>query len=294
VDEAMQAVYQVRVSLGLSPQPQGSSDLAQVPADLDQTFSIVRQAQFSLIQTAAQLGVVSSFDLTPKQLAANFYKRDPSGDIDVILKKVAVNAPAIQQAKSKLNLSIQNLSIAQLNLQYCDIVAAIDGVVTGRNVNPGNNIIAGQSLMAVRSLTEIWVDANFKETQLRDLRIGQTADLDVDMYGRKAHFKGRISGFTNGTGSTLALLPAENATGNFVKVVQRLPVRIDLLDYSPDRIPLFVGLSVTPTVYLNSSAIGADAGKILQPNLSLPTTNPLPTVAASVPVESIPSVGVQP
>ena len=82
--------------------------------------------------------------------------------------------------------------------------------------------------MAIRSLDEIWVDANFKETQLGDLRIGQPVDLYVDMYGDRHVFKGRISGFTEGTGSTLALLPPENATGNFIKVVQRLPVRIDL------------------------------------------------------------------
>ena len=100
--------------------------------------------------------------------------------------------------------------------------------------------------MAVRSLNEIWVDANFKETQLRDLRIGQPVDLHVDMYGGTHIFKGRISGFTEGTGSTLALLPPENATGNFIKVVQRLPVRIDLVDYNADQTPLFIGTSVVP------------------------------------------------
>jgi HlyD family secretion protein len=104
----------------------------------------------------------------------------------------------------------------------------IDGVVTRRNVNPGNDVQVGQSLMAIRSLSEIWVDANFKETQLRDLRIGQAADLYVDMYGHRQVFNGRISGFTIGTGSTLALLPPQNATGNFVKIVQRLPVRIEI------------------------------------------------------------------
>ncbi len=88
--------------------------------------------------------------------------------------------------------------------------------------------------MAIRSLNEIWVDANFKETQLRDLRIGQPVDLYVDMYGGRHVFKGRVSGFTMGTGSTLSLLPAENATGNFIKVVQRLPVRIDLEGYDPN------------------------------------------------------------
>jgi membrane fusion protein (multidrug efflux system) len=121
--------------------------------------------------------------------------------------------------------------------------------------------------MAVRSLTEIWIDANFKETQLSELRIGQAVDLDVDMYGSRKRFKGRISGFTMGTGSTLALLPAENATGNFVKVVQRLPVRIEVLDYDPDQVPLFIGLSVTPRVHVKDPPTGQDAGKLLQPYL---------------------------
>jgi membrane fusion protein (multidrug efflux system) len=118
--------------------------------------------------------------------------------------------------------------------------------------------------MAIRSLNEIWVDANFKETQLRDLRIGQPVDLYVDMYGGRHVFKGRVSGFTEGTGSTLAVLPAENATGNFVKVVQRLPVRIELEDYDPNKNPLFIGTSVVPYVYTNKPPTGPDAGKVLQ------------------------------
>ena len=157
-------------------------------------------------------------------------------------------------------------------------MADIDGVVTRRNVNPGNHVVAGEELMALRSLTEIWVDANFKETQLAKLRIGQPVDLDVDMYGRKHRFRGRISGFTMGTGSTLALLPAENATGNFVKVVQRLPVRIDLTDYDPETNPLFIGLSVTPYVYVNERPTGPNAGKFLQASLAgtLPVLPPNP------------------
>src|SRR6476619_1873821 len=83
-------------------------------------------------------------------------------------------------------------------------------------------------------------------SQLRDLRIGERVDLEVDMYSGKRRFEGRISGFTMGTGSTLALLPAQNATGNFVKVVQRLPVRINVVNYDPEKLPLFVGLSVEP------------------------------------------------
>jgi membrane fusion protein (multidrug efflux system) len=138
-------------------------------------------------------------------------------------------------------------------------------MVTRRNVNPGNNVEAGQSVMAVRSLTEIWIDANFKETQLADLRIGQPVRCEVDMYGSRKEFNGRITGFTMGTGQTLALLPPQNATGNFVKIVQRLPVRIELDDYDPDKGPLFVGLSVTPYVYYKRPPKGAHAGEVLQP-----------------------------
>jgi membrane fusion protein, multidrug efflux system len=262
VTQAMADVHQIRVSLGLPAQPE-SGDLAEVPPHLDQTFSSVRDAQAALIETAAQLGVSHSFEELPKQMVEQFEKRD-QGDINRALAGLTADAPAVKQAQAKLESANRDLIQAELDLRYCDVVAEIDGVVTRRNVNPGNNVQAGQSLMAIRSLTEIWVDANFKETQLRDLRIGQPVDLYVDMYGDRHVFKGRISGFTEGTGSTLALLPPENATGNFVKVVQRLPVRIDVEGYDPNKNPLFVGTSVVPYVYLNKPLTGPDAGKFLQ------------------------------
>jgi membrane fusion protein, multidrug efflux system len=265
VEAALEDVHQIRAGLGLSTVSGSSDDLTRVPPDLDQTFSGVRQAQASLIQAAAQLGVTGEFNQTPRQMIAEFYKRDPTGDINRIFAQLLKDAPAVKEAEARLAETQRNLDQAELNLRYCDVRADIDGVVTRRNVNPGDYVVVGQSLMAVRSLTEIWVDANFKETQLRSLRIGQAVDLDADMYGSRHRFHGRISGFTMGTGSTLALLPPENATGNFVKVVQRLPVRIELLDYDPNRTPLFVGLSVTATAHLNEPPTGPDAGKVLQP-----------------------------
>ncbi len=217
------------------------------------------------MQSAAQLGVVaSSWDMTPKQVVEEFYRRDPGGDINRIYAEIIKTAPGLKQAEAKLMQAQRDLDDAKLNLRYCTIVAEIDGVITRRNVNPGNNVQVGQSLMAIRSLRDIWIDANFKETQLRNLRIGQRVAVEADMYGGKQRFEGRISGFTFGTGSTLALLPPENATGNFVKVVQRLPVRIDLVNYDPDKVPLFVGLSVTPSVDLWSKPTGPNAGKFLQ------------------------------
>ena len=199
----------------------------------------------------------------PKAMLKQFESLD-QGDVDRTLAALTDDAPGVKQAKAKLKSAKRDLVQAELNLRYCDIVAEIDGVVTRRNVNPGNNVQVGQSLMALRSLNEIWVDANFKETELRDLRIGQPADLYVDMYGSRHVFKGRVSGFTMGTGSTLSLLPPENATGNFIKVVQRLPVRIDIEGYDPNENALFIGTSVVPYVYVNKPPTGPDAGKFLQ------------------------------
>jgi membrane fusion protein (multidrug efflux system) len=224
-----------------------------------------------LTQSAAQFGYFApTWNATPKETLATFYKQDPQGNLDRILAHLIPNAPAIKQAEAKLLQAQRDLDQAQLNLRYCDVVSEIDGVVTRRNVNPGNNVAAGQNVMAVRSVTEIWVDANFKETQLAYLRIGQRARLEVDMYGSRREYEGIITGFTMGTGQTLALLPPQNATGNFVKIVQRLPVRIELTNYDPDKETLFVGLSVEPYVYFKEPPTGPNAGAYLQPSASLP------------------------
>jgi len=277
--QALADVHQIRAALGLPIEPEGG-DLGQVPPDLDQTMSSVRQAQADLIQSAAQLGVTRSYQQTPKQMIEEFESLDPQGNVDRTFARLAAEAPAVKQAEARLEAANRALAQAELGLRYCDVVAEIDGVVTRRNVNPGNNVEAGQSLMAIRSLRDVWVDANFKETQLRDLRIGQPVDLYSDMYGDGQVFKGRIAGFTMGTGSTLALLPPQNATGNFVKVVQRLPVRIELEEYDADKRPLFIGTSVVPYVYINEPPTGPDAGKFLQSDM--PRT-PATSSAASPP-----------
>jgi len=267
--QALADVNQTRVSLGLKTLPLESKDLGQVPSDLDQNFSGVREAQAALIQSAAQLGVLHSYNQTPKEMLEEFEKNGPDA-VERTLARLATEAPAVKQAEAKLEAAKRDLAQAELDLRYCDIVAEIDGVITRRNVNPGNNVQVGQGLMAIRSLKEVWVDANFKETQLGDLRIGQPVYLNVDMYGSRQVFKGRVAGFTMGTGSTLSLLPAQNATGNFVKVVQRLPVRIDLVGYDAEKNPLFIGTSVVPVVHINEPATGPDAGKYLQASPSRP------------------------
>jgi membrane fusion protein (multidrug efflux system) len=272
VKQAREEVTQVRVSLGLAPEPGHGKALTDVPPELNQNYSAVRAALADCMQTVTQLGLpLESTDLTPNQALEKFRRLHETGNIDRILEDLVPRVPAVLQARAELEQARHDLAQAELNLRYCDVVSEIDGVVTGRNVNPGNDVQAGQGLMAVRSVTEIWIDANFKETQLADLRIGQRVRCEVDMYGGKKEFEGRITGFTMGTGQTLALLPPQNATGNFVKIVQRLPVRIELTDYDPDRAPLFVGLSVEPFVYYKEPPTGPHAGGVLQPLTTQPT-----------------------
>src|SRR5262249_33062439 len=168
--------------------------------------------------------------------------------------------PSASIPKQEYDRRQATLSVAQAQLTQS--LADVYQIRVSRRSTASSR--AEMSIRAIRSLSEIWVDANFKETQLRDLRIGQAADLYVDMYGRRQVFNGRITGFTMGTGSTLALLPPQNATGNFVKVVQRLPVRIELQGYDPDKSPLFIGTSVVPYVYINKPPTGPNPGKFLQ------------------------------
>jgi membrane fusion protein, multidrug efflux system len=149
VSQAQAEVYQVRVSLGLPAEPEKGDDLGHVPPNLDQTFSTVLQAQWELIQSAAQLGVVHSYDQSPKQMLAQFEKQ---GDIDRTFARLTAEAPGVKQAEAKLESAKRDLAQAELNLRYCDIVAAIDGVITRRNVRAlrCQHLLARAAAVAVR------------------------------------------------------------------------------------------------------------------------------------------------
>ena len=140
------------------------------------------------------------------------------------------------------------LRSAAIVLAHMKIVAPVDGVVAQRTVQVGQRVNAGAPLMAVVPLTNVWVDANFKEVQLSRMRIGQPVKITTDIYGGKVVYHGTIAGFGAGTGSAFALLPAQNATGNWIKIVQRVPVRIALDPADIKDNPLRIGLSVTATV----------------------------------------------
>ena len=130
VVQALADVNQIRVSLGLQAKPEDSADLDQVPPDLDQTFSSVLQAQAELIQTAAELGVLHSYEQTPTRMVEEFEKLDPKGDINRTFDRLAAEAPTVKQAEAKLEADKRDLALAELDLCYCDVVAEIDGVVT--------------------------------------------------------------------------------------------------------------------------------------------------------------------
>lgn len=267
VTSAAQTIQQTRAGLGL---PINYENPLELPADLDENFSTVQEALAGLYGSITQLGYTPpTWNATPTKVKEAFYSQDPDKNLDRIFARLISESPAVKLAEAKVAQAQDDLSQAELNLRYCDIVSDIDGQVTSRNVNPGNYVQIGQSLLAVRSLTEIWIDANFKETQLAEQRIGQRVRCEVDMYGSRREFEGRITGFTMGTGTTLALLPPQNATGNFVKIVQRLPVRIELTDYDPEKSPLFIGLSVVPYVYVKEPPTGPHAGEVLQPFATL-------------------------
>lgn len=274
VKQSREEVAEARVFLGLAPQVPPGKDPAEVPADLAQTFSGVRQALADLIQSTAQVGLpLAGTDATPKQYLDEFRRLDAEGNIDRLLEKLVPDAPAVKQAKAKLFQAQRDLAQAELNVRYCRVTAEIDGIVSRRNVNPGANVLAGQGMMAVRSLAEVWVDCHFKETQLDAVRVGQPVEVRVDAYPGRV-YRGRVAGFAAGTGATMAVLPAENATGNFVKVVQRLTVRVDLADPNPEDAPLLAGLSVVPRVLVREPPTGPDAGTRLLARPTAPEVRP--------------------
>lgn len=140
------------------------------------------------------------------------------------------------------------LEQAQLNLQYTKIVAPVNGVVSNRTVEVGQNVAPGQELMKIINLDDVWITANFKETQLREMKVGQRVTIDVDANGRT--YNGKVDSVAGASGARFSLLPPENATGNYVKVVQRIPVKIVLDAGANNDHQLRPGMSVTPKVWI--------------------------------------------
>ena len=153
----------------------------------------------------------------------------------------------------QIQSAVSNLKQAWLNLERTKIRSPIKGYVARRNAQVGQAVSVGGALMAVVTTGQMWLDANFKETQLTHMRIGQSAEIHFDLYGKDKTFNGKVVGIEMGTGSAFSLLPTQNATGNWIKVVQRVPVRIQLDPQQLAENPLRIGLSATVKVNVTDS-----------------------------------------
>jgi membrane fusion protein (multidrug efflux system) len=162
------------------------------------------------------------------------------------IQQVSMRSADAQGKLAKVDQARAMVDAAQLNLSYTEIVAPRDGVATHKQVEVGQIVQAGQGLLVVVPLQDVWVTANFKETQLKKMRAGQKAEVHVDTYGKT--FSGHVDSIAGATGAVLSLLPPENATGNYVKVVQRIPVKIIVDPISSDKAILRPGMNVDVTV----------------------------------------------
>jgi len=212
-------------------------------ANADATASALKADQEKLVQ--AERGV----EIAKAQLdAARAHVQQAQAGI--ISAKADTKQVVMRQADArgkiaKVQQADAALEAAQLNLEYTTVVAPVDGVVTHKQVEVGQIVQQGQGLMVVVPLQDVWITANFKETQLRSMKAGQKAEVKVDTYGRT--FGGRIDSIAGATGAVLSLLPPENATGNYVKVVQRVPVKIVLDPIPQDQAILRPGMNVVAT-----------------------------------------------
>jgi membrane fusion protein (multidrug efflux system) len=189
------------------------------------------------MRKAAVAAAQSRVNMAQSQVQASMANRK---QVDVRRAETGTASAGVEAARA-------NLAAAELMLSYTTLVAPSDGVVTRKSVEPGQIVQPGQSLMTLIQLQDVWVTANFKETQLAQVRPNQRAEIHVDMYGKSV--TGRVDSIAGATGSRLSMLPAENATGNFVKVVQRIPVKI-LVD-SNSGLVLRPGMNVDATIFIN-------------------------------------------
>lgn len=210
----------------------------------------LKQAEQDLFrrQGLNKTGAVSKEDYQHALDAVTMAKSDLNATQEQLnaTKALLLNTPIAEQPA--VIQAADNVRQAWLNLQRTKVISPATGYIAKRSVQVGESIKAGSPLLAVVPLNQIWLDANFKETQLKNIRIGQPVSIVFDLYGDDIEFDGTVTGIDAGTGSAFSLLPAQNATGNWIKVVQRLPVRIALDPEQIQKYPLRIGLSATAEV----------------------------------------------
>ena len=211
-------------------------DAAVATADADKATVDEAQADVVAAEDAVR---IARERVTQAQASLSYAKTAPQQD--------AIQKAKADQAAAQVDQARAALAQAKLNLEYCTLMAPAAGIITTKSVQPGQNVAVGQAMMTLVSLDDVWITANFKETQLRHMKVGQTVTIHVDAYDRD--YDGKVTQVGGATGSELSLFPPENATGNYVKVVQRVPVRIDLTKPEQNKDHLLrPGMSVEPKV----------------------------------------------
>lgn len=239
--ELGRAVRSIRASR--SSVAEGDATIASARADLSRARN-----DYARRKAAAVDGAVSGEELSHAQDALT----TAQSALELAVARRGEAASAIAGVgvydNPMVQAAIARVRQAAIDRAYMHLAAPVSGVVAQRSVQLGQRVAAGTPLMAIVPLDSLWVDANLRETQLRDLRVGQPAEVVADAYGDKIMFHGRVVGLGAGSGSAFSLLPAQNATGNWIKIVQRLPVRIALDPRELRQHPLRIGLSATVTV----------------------------------------------
>ncbi|WP_029609446.1 HlyD family secretion protein [Neisseria sicca] len=280
-NELIQAIRQNKQQTAVNSQARAQvllrkADLARAQADLRRREALsgtdaisgeeLSHARAAVVQAQAALKAVEAEEASAQAALGN----------NIPVRE----QPAVQTAVSKIK-------DAWLNLQRTQIRAPMGGQIAKRNVQVGQRISQGSALMAVVPLTDLWVDANFKESQLRKMKIGQPVEMTADLYGKKVVYHGKVMGLSAGTGSAFSLLPPQNATGNWIKVVQRVPVRISLDPNELKANPLRVGLSMTVKVDIAEAGSGKPMTAAAVKNSAAPETDSVDWAAANALIDKI-------
>jgi membrane fusion protein, multidrug efflux system len=238
---------------------EATSALGVEKAKLAEAATRIESAKANLDLARANLKLAETDKIRAEKLIAEKvipqerYDRAMTG-YDVALAQLKAAEEQLRQAESQKVTQASTIrqkeavaALADMNYEYTKIYAPVDGYITRRSVQIGNQIQPGQPLMALVSLNDIWITANYKETEMGNIRPGQEVEIKVDSFPGKV-FKGKVDSIMAGTGVSFSLFPAENATGNYVKVVQRIPVKISLQEDADKDHILRIGMSVEPTV----------------------------------------------
>lgn len=230
------------------------------------------QADYNRRRAASGDGAVSAEDLTHARDALAQAKSAIAASEGMLAQTIAQIQGADVDHNPDVLAAEARLRSAAVTLQHMKLIAPVGGEVAQRSAEVGEQVAAGTPLMAVVPLSDVWIDANFKEVQLRHMRIGQPVKLTADVYGGAVTYHGRIAGLGAGSGSAFALLPPQNASGNWIKIVQRVPVRIELDPRELKAHPLRIGLSVDASVDVRNDT-GPLMSEQVRPRVPADATN---------------------